>query len=79
MFWILEITVIGFLFDEEAIRFDGVYKEKFATEQACNDFKKSDEVLSEKPKLERIARRHMNDRHGEVTIKLECVVDGEPA
>ncbi len=77
--WILEITVIGFLFGEQAIRFDGVYQEKFKTEQACIDFKVSDEATREVPRLERSARRHLNDRSANVTVKFECVVDGEKA
>lgn len=81
MLWILEITVIGFLFGEPALQFDGIYKEKFITEKACNEFKQSSEVEDESVKLKRTARQHLNDRYADVTIKFECVVfqEGEPA
>lgn len=79
--WILQITVIGFLMGEAALQFDGVYKEKFNTEQTCNEFKVSEDVENEGIKLKRIARRHLNDRNADVTVKFECVVEmsGEPA
>ncbi len=80
MLWILQITVIGFLLGDPALQFDGVYQEKFKTEEACKEFIHSTEVIKEIPRLKNTARRHLNDRFADVSVTFECVMDaGEPA
>lgn len=81
--WMITITVGAFLLGDPAVIFNGFWKDRFPTFQACDDFLKSNDkgLLETEEELTEIARKHAKDPTADVLVEFKCTPapeSGEP-